>query len=50
MMAMKPQLAECAEEAAKFAKEWAGGDGSPALREVEAYAKQLKVRKEPEKD
>ena len=49
-IAMKPHFAECADEAAKFAKEWAGGDGSPALLELEAYAKQLKVRRDPEKD
>ena len=50
MMAMKPHFAECAEETAKFAREWAGGGDPPALLELEAYAKQLKVRKEPKKD
>ena len=49
-IAMKPHFADCAEEASQFAKEWSGGDGSPALLEVEAYAKQLKERREPEKD
>ena len=50
MKAMKPHFADCAEEAAQFASAWSGGDKSPALLEVEAYAKQLKVRREPEKD
>ena len=48
MISMKPQFADCAAEAAKFASAWSGGDGSPALLEVEAYAKQLKTRREPE--
>ena len=43
-------LAEALEEAAKFAAAWAGGDSSPALLEVESYAKQLARRREPEKD
>ena len=50
MIAMKPHFADCAAEAAAFASVWSGGDSSPALLDVEAYAKQLKVRREPEKD
>ena len=50
MKAMKPHFADCAEEAAQFASARSGGDKPPALLEVEAYAKQLKVRSEPEKD
>ena len=49
MKAMKPHFADCAEEAAQFASAWSGGDKPLALLEVEVYAKQLKVRKEPEK-
>ena len=46
--ALKPRFARCAKEAADFAKAWSGGDTAPGLNEVEAYAKSLAVRKEPE--
>jgi hypothetical protein len=42
--------ADVLEEVAKFASAWAGGDASPALIEVESYAKQLARRNEAEKD
>ena len=47
---MKPHFKECAAEAAAFASAWSSGESYPALLEVEAYAKQLKARREPEKD
>ena len=43
MSTTKPHFADCAKEAADFAAAWSGG-----LNEVEAYAKSLAVRKEPE--
>ena len=48
MTVMKPHFAEGAKEAAEFAGAWSGGDESPGLNEAEAYAKSLKVRREPE--
>ena len=48
MTQLKPHIAPCAQEAAEFAAAWSGGDGAPALVEAEAYAKSLKVRREPE--
>ena len=48
MEIMKPHFASCARECAEFAAAWSGGDSAPALVEAEAYAKSLKVRKEPE--
>ena len=48
MTLMKPHFARCAQESAEFAAAWSGGDDAPALVEAEAYAKSLKVRREPE--
>ena len=45
---MKPHFADVAAEAADFASAWSGGDDSQYLKEVEEYAKSLKVRREPE--
>ena len=38
-----PDQADTLEELAKFAAQWAGGDASPALIEVESYAKQRRT-------
>ena len=46
---MKPHFADCAEECMQFAEEWSGGKGSPAILELEQYAKTLNGRREPEK-
>ena len=48
MTVMKPHFARCAKESAEFAAAWSGGDHAPGLNDAEAYAKSLKVRKEPE--
>ena len=48
-VAMKPSFKDDATEAAQFAAAWSGDDQSSALHEVEAYAKQLKRRSDPEK-
>ena len=49
MKSMKPHIPHDAiEEAAASAAAWGGDDDSSALLEVEAYAKQLKQRREPE--
>ena len=48
MSCMKPHFKQCADEAAAFAKAWSGGNESQGLVEVEAFAKTLKVRREPE--
>ena len=48
MVTMKPHFADKAKEAAAFCAAWSGGQGSPNLVEVEAYAKTLKLRREPE--
>ena len=45
---MKLHFAGCVKESAEFAAAWSGGDDSPGLTEAEAYAKSIKVRKEPE--
>ena len=45
---VKPHFAGCAKESAEFAAAWSGGDDAPGLADAEAYAKSLKVRKEPE--
>jgi hypothetical protein len=49
IVGMKPHFKDCAAEAATFASAWSMGDDYPTLLEVEQYAKQLKVRREPEK-
>ena len=48
MVLIKPYFQEKASEAAAFCAAWSGGDESPNLVEVEAFAKTLKVRREPE--
>ena len=48
MTLMKPHFARCAKESAEVAAAWSGGDRAPGLNDAEAYAKSLKVRKEPE--
>ena len=45
---MKPHLKDFAGEAAEYAAKWSGGDESEWLVEVEAFAKTLKVGREPE--
>ena len=46
---MKPHCKDDAKELSEFAAAWSGGDGTALLLEVEAFAKTLNVRREPEK-
>ena len=46
---MKPHFGECAKECADFVAAFGGGEDAPHLHEAEAFAKQLKARREPEK-
>ena len=48
MTFMRPHSEVCVKEAAEFAAAWSGGDHAPGLRDAEAYAKTLRVRKESE--
>ena len=45
---MEPHFQDYAKEAAEFISASYGGDESPYLLELEAFAKSLKVRREPE--
>ena len=46
---MKPYFEDDTREAADFAMTGSGGDDYPGLVEVEAFAKSLNVRREPER-
>ena len=47
MAITKPHFAGKVAEASEFAAAWSGGDDSLGLKEVEAFAKSLKKRREP---
>ena len=49
VISTKPHFKDDAEEAAQFAHAWAGDDMSSNILDLEKHAKQLRVRREPEK-